>query len=97
MHALKSPEFKFDFKEQQLLIDLEMIGMVQCKVEPTESCTCATHGVRMDWCHLSRKKASVASASLFVGAPVTIASLLNPWLAKALLNGFTSTLLQSPK
>ena len=57
--------------------------MVQCKVEPTESCTCDTHEVRMDWWHLSRKSPSVASASLFVGAPVTIASLLNPWLAKA--------------
>jgi hypothetical protein len=38
------------------------------------------------WWHRSRKEASLASASLFVGAPVTIASLVSPWLAKAFLS-----------
>lgn len=44
------------------------------------------------WWHLSRREASVASASLIVGAPVTIACLISPWLAKAFLP-FTFTAL----
>lgn len=38
-----------------------------------------------NWWHRSRRDVSVASASLFVGVPVTIASLISPWLAKAFL------------
>ena len=41
--------------------------------------------VHGDWWHRCRTSASAASASLIVGAPVTIASLFSAYLAKAFL------------
>lgn len=41
--------------------------------------------VDRNWWHRSRATTSVLSVSVLVGAPVTIASLISPWVAKAFL------------
>lgn len=71
---------------QRLRVDLKRPRTEFSLQEPASSAsTDEVYRIESNWWHLSRREPSIASASLFVGAPVTIASLISPWLARAFL------------
>ncbi|MAB86780.1 MAG: hypothetical protein CML51_05690 [Rhodobacteraceae bacterium] len=72
----ETQKFRVDLKRPRTEFSLE---------EPSNDENNPMYRDESGWWHRSRREASVASASLFVGAPVTIASLVSPWLAKAFL------------